>query len=504
VTAPAGTETRTAGNDDGADLRTVAETYRACLPPGQLGELRIDALDRTGVPVVAADWSGPGQPPFSSFGYGRTGQQATVGALGELAESVLLTAHLAASPRRSASYAELREQLGGDAVVDPVTLILPAGGDYRPDRPLQWLAATRWRTGQQVWVPAEFLACRGADLPGDPPPGGWLITPVTNGLGAGDSAERALSHALLELVQRDGNTVSLRALEQGTLVDCATLTDPDVGAVLSQLAAVGLTPQIRLASTEFAVVVHVTARDTDPDAPGLAVTGCGEGAHPDREVAIGKAALEYAASRVRKVFAHGDLSAVADLDPDYLRRELSRPLPEPEQRSLDAMSAWSRMSAPELTALLEPTVLAEHRTVALADLPTVPGGSVDTPEALLRLMLERMADFDVLVLPVTGTAADGRTIHVVKAVVPGLEVETLSYLRIGERVLRQLLDRDSPLVGLGNPSGARRPARLTRAATARLGGPAWLDADAVQATLGPLYPLYREPTRHAVPRLTQA
>ena len=60
-------------------LEQVAQLYRACLPPGRLGELRIDALDRTGVPVVAADWDGPGQPPFSSFGYGRTGGQATVG-----------------------------------------------------------------------------------------------------------------------------------------------------------------------------------------------------------------------------------------------------------------------------------------------------------------------------------------------------------------------------------------------------------------------------------------
>ena len=485
-------------------LEAVADAYRACLPPGELGSLRVDPLDRVGLPVVATDWSGPGQPPFSAFGYGTGEAQARVGALGELAETVLLTADLTGRARETGSFRELVARRGADGVADPLTLGLPAGSPYTPDTVLQWLAATRWRTGEAVLVPAEFVACRAADLPGEAPPGGWLTTPVTNGLGAGDTVERALSHALLELVQRDGNTVSLRALEQGTLVDCAGLRDPGVRAVLDRLAGVGLDPQVRLASTEFAVVVHVTARDTDPDAPPLAVTGCGEGAHPDREVAIGKAAQEYAASRVRKVFAHGGLAAVRALDPGYAARELARPLPPQEDRALAEMARWSRMTAPELTRLLDPVVLAEHRTVALDSLPTVPPGSVEDPGALLAVVLDRLASFDVLVVPVAATAPDGRSVVVVKAVVPGLEVETMSYLRIGERVLRRLLDRGSPLVGLGPAGGSRRPVRLTAAATDRVGGPAWLDADAVAAAVGPLYPLYREPTRHAVPRLRAA
>lgn len=499
--SPSVTATVGSGMTPTVTLADVAATYRACLPPGSLGELRIDPLDRTGIPVVAADWSGPGQPPFSSFGYGTTPEQATVGALGEMAESVLVTAHLARLPRRTATYADLVTELGAERVADPLTLTLPAGGAWSPETSLQWLAMTRWRTGEQVWVPAEFVACRPGDLPGDGPPGGWLTTPVTNGLGAGDSVERALSHALLELVQRDGNTVSLRALEQGTLVDCAAIGDPSVRAVLDGLAGVGLVPQVRLASTEFAVVVHVTARDTDPGAPALAVTGCGEGAHPDREVAIAKAAQEFAASRVRKVFAHGSLDAVRALDAAYLDRELARSLPQQEQRSLQELAAWSRLSAPDLTRLLDPVVLAERRTVPVDDLPTVPTGSVEDPRALLALVLARLADFDVLVLPVTATGPAGEQVTVVKALVPGLEVETLSYLRIGERVLRRLLDRDSPLVGLGPAGGTRLEVRLPADATARVGGPAWLDEAVVAATVGPLYPLYREPTRHAVPRL---
>jgi len=69
-------------------------------------------------------------------------------------------------------------------------------------------------------------------------------------------------------------------------------------------------------------------------------------------------------------------------------------------------------------------------------------------------------------------------------------------------VLRRLLDRGSDLVGLGAPTTADQlPVVLTPEATERVGGPAWLDRAAVERTVGELYPLYREPTRHAPQRL---
>ena len=136
------------------------------------------------------------------------------------------------------------------------------------------------------------------------------------------------------------------------------------------------------------------------------------------------------------------------------------------------------------------------------DLPTSPRAAWETPQALLETWLERLRGFDVLSLAWTRTTPDGAPVHAVKAVVPGLEVETLSYLRIGERVLRRLLDRGSDLVGLGAPTTADQlPVVLTPEATERVGGPAWLDRAAVERTVGELYPLYREPTRHAPQRL---
>jgi len=47
-----------------------------------------------------------------------------------------------------------------------------------------------------------------------------------------------------------------------------------------------------------------------------------------------------------------------------------------------------------------------------------------------------------------------------------------------------------------SPVGSRA---LLDEVVARLGGPAWLDRPRVDEVVGELYPLYREPGRHAAP-----
>ena len=74
-------------------------------------------------------------------------------------------------------------------------------------------------------VPVELAATRFADLLPAEQERERLLTPITNGLGAGPGLEHVLSHALLELVQRDGNSVDYRALDRGIAVDAAA-TDP--------------------------------------------------------------------------------------------------------------------------------------------------------------------------------------------------------------------------------------------------------------------------------------
>ncbi len=119
-----------------------------------------------------------------------------------------------------------RPRTGG--VVDPVELVLPAGSRYTPDLPLRWLPTRRWRTGRRCSSPPSSSPRTPAGSAAGPP-GGFLTTPITNGMGAGDTLERAVAHGIGELLQRDGDTVSFRALEEGVLVDGVAETTRDGG-----------------------------------------------------------------------------------------------------------------------------------------------------------------------------------------------------------------------------------------------------------------------------------
>jgi hypothetical protein len=80
----------------------------------------------------------------------------------------------------------------------------------------------------------------------------------------------------------------------------------------------------------------------------------------------------------------------------------------------------------------------------------------------------------------------------------GLEVETMSYGRIGERGVRRLVEHDEGLAVVGADPGGWARVHLTADAEERLGGPAWFDRAGADRRVGALYALYREPGRHVV------
>jgi hypothetical protein len=132
--------------------------------------------------------------------------------------------------------------------------------------------------------------------------------------------------------------------------------------------------------------------------------------------------------------------------------------------------------------------------VGFAALPGAePGEAVDD---VLAVVLEHLRGFDVLwvdLSPPGGEAAVG------KAIVPGLEVETASYARCGPRNLARLLERDVGLVGSGSPPPGAASLLLPEGHE-----PAWLHVERLRATVGDLYPLYREPGRHVAAKLLLA
>jgi ribosomal protein S12 methylthiotransferase accessory factor len=474
---------------------TAPERYLASFPAGEVEEFPVVGLDVLDVPLHCATLPTTSRHPGGGgLGYGATAEEARTGALGEMAEMALSTRALAGAARVEASYAELVRKEGAGRVQDPRTLALEAGSAYTDDRVLQWLPMSRLRDGESVLVPAELVASTPADLPGPPPPAGWLTTVITNGQGAAFDADRAVVHAVLEVLQRDGNATTFRAMDRGVVVDLDGLTDPDALALLGRLDAAGIEVTVKLASTDLGVVdVYAVGCSRDGSEPvPIMATACGEAAHPDRDTAVRKALHEFAAARARKAFMHGPLDLVRTATPPgYLDAWLSGHPPErlvEEDRALAAMIEWSEAGTPALVGLLRDTVLARRSTVSLAELPTWRGD--DLRARVVDGLHARGFDVLVHLQPSAGDAVAA------KVVVPGCEVETMSYGRIGERGVRRLLERDDPLVAVGADPGGWGRVHLTAEAQERLGGPAWFDREGARRRVGALYPLYREPGRH--------
>lgn len=479
---------------DTPSLEQVESEYRAALAGRQLTELDLTPLDRTGVPthaVIRTDAAGVS----SAVGYGETDQRARIGALGELSEGIFPDDAITTAEWIESSYADLVRTRGSDHVADPLELVLEAGSDYSATQPLIWASATRWRTGEQVFVPVEFLASKPLPLTTRNPHHAWLTTPISNGLGAGMSTEQAVAHGLLELVQRDGDTVSFRALDLGAVVDTDSLDDPQLDALIARIEASGIRVTVKFAADEFVPVLYCVGEDTHSrDAPPIAMSAIGEAAHPDPRVAARKAVLEFAASRARRILAFGDLDYLRATMPDYIAGVEARGIPGgQEPRALREMQKWCRMDHDELRAALDPIFL--RRSVVTASDLTTARYDLSAADSL-PFLLDRLSDFDVLVM--RGADPDAAGIRTAKVIAPRIEVETLSYSRIGERVAKRLLDRGDDLIATSAGEGRAR-IRMTTAAEDRIGGPVWLDQTRLAEKLGDLYPLYREPSWHAAP-----
>ena len=486
------------------DLPDAAARYIESMPPGRVELFSLAPLDLTGVACWNAIFLNQDGTRFHGVvphgvGYGTTDAEAIVGTTGELAEAVHSANAIWRFPRRVASYAALRDELGERGVADPLTLCLPAGSPVDHHSVVEWVPAQRWPGGETVLVPTEIAACSVGDLtPGYQP----FTTPITNGLGAGPSLDFAIGHGLCELLQRDGNGVGFRAMDRGIVLDLGHgPADPRTRALLAKLAELGIEVLPKFASDEFGVAgVYCVGGERDGRAPfPIMVTAAGEAASLDREQALRKALFEFAAARVRKAFSHAPLQAIERVaPPGYTERFRSyHSLAGEESRALRDMMAWLDADGVTLRGYLAETVLSRRATKQFDALPVWNGPLSGTP--IVSELARRFAAAGMEVLFVDFSPATATGVHVVKAIVPGLEVETMSYGRIGARGVRKLLDRGSPLVGIGAPPPGAAPVRLPPAAEAELGGPAWLDVAEVGRIVGRLYPLYREPEVHSAP-----
>ena len=486
-------------------LPEAVRAYLDALPEGRIVGFNLAPIDRTGVPVwfVALFLEDPffvGAMP-SGIGYGATDDEALIGAVAEIAENLMSSVTFPERRKHyqiDVSYDDLVRVFGASSVADPLTLCLPAGSPVGRGTKLDWTPVVRARTGETVLMPLDIAATDYFELREGYTP---FTNLITNGLGAGPDTEFAVGHGLLEILQRDGNGLLFRALDQGVMLDLAGV-GPETRAMLDRLKSLGIRALPKFATDEFGFTnLYVVGYDEDPSrAPApVALSACGEACDPDRERALRKALLEFQAARARKTFGHGPL-ALADTvaPPGYVEAFIQKALPSldlEESRALQAMLAWIDLSGDEFKAMFAETVFSERKTKPFTDLPTTVAPDGHARGRLARARLEQ-AGFDVLYVD---CAPPGSGIGQVKAIVPGLEVETMSYYLIGERNARKLIERDHPLVCFGTPSETLREIRLTPEAIERFGGQPLFDVALAEEIVGAHYPLYREPESHHAP-----
>ena len=475
------------------------ELYRqspgAALKNATTFEFPFGQIDRLGAPLWNVILLTEDGALNDGFGYGPTLERAQTSAWGEAIEWFHARAALKQIPRVFASYAELCER--GENALDPVSLNLQVGTHYTPDSPLQWIEVARHPDGETALVPIEFVAPRYADIAATATASDFVSVPITNGLGAGPTFERALAHGVLELLQRDGNSVSYRALDRGVRVELDEVRDPQTRALLQHLEAEGVEILVKVAALDFGMTnLYVVGYDRDLGRAPLpiALSACGEAVHPDREVALGKALHEFCMARARKTFNHGPLGPIRALAPDgYLRAFRPATMRSEDDRALNQMRDWMNLTHQQFFDMLREPIFAVQETVKFSDLPTTP---IRDDAQLLQLLTDRL-NAENLEIYFSQFTPPGANVCVLKAVVPGLEVETMTYQRIGARNLQRLLERNLPLVGLGNAPASARPIALTQKNQARFPN-AWFDGAQLDAIIGDLYPLYREPGRHVL------
>lgn len=268
--------------------RTARATLRQVWPLRRhLGITRladISELDYLGIPVIVAS-----RPAVQDVQITTT-QGKGVNYVDALASALLEAVERHAASRRQPTLLATVAQLEalGRAYLPPEALNAAPVGEH----PIEWIAATSLRTGQEVLVPAADVL-----YPYFAPPGAVRpMRPSTTGLASGNTTAEAILHALFEVIERDA--VSCHQLGAGAkLLDLDSLPDGSPERWLCdrfKQAGVELFV-LDMSETSLAATFRAITIDHSPRGPRLMVGG--QGAHIYPQVALRRALAEAAQSR---------------------------------------------------------------------------------------------------------------------------------------------------------------------------------------------------------------
>jgi ribosomal protein S12 methylthiotransferase accessory factor len=181
---------------------------------------------------------------------------------------------------------------------------------------LDWVAGAGLLTGRPALAPVDLIRLDMTAMLG------WariLFAPTSNGLATGNTHAEAVLHALHELIERDAIAAYLEEPAARRFVDPAGCTDPLTAAAYQALKAADCAVVVCDATGRVGLPCYV-ATIWSPDVP----MRCGGfGCHVDPAIALGRALVEAAQSRMAAISGARD-----DVD-SGMYREMS-PLIEPD------------------------------------------------------------------------------------------------------------------------------------------------------------------------------
>lgn len=362
----------------------------------------ITGLDDIGIPVTLV--TRPNARSLSvTQGKGATLSAAKLSSLMEAFEH--FHAERCDCPLRLSSYRALERS---HSVAD-VMRLPRTSRPFDPHARMLWSEARDLADGRSVYVPYELVHL---DFSVPAPPGHGYFLFGSNGLGAGRHLDDALTHGLLELVERDALALFYErgpAAQSERRVRLASVDDATCRSLIQRFERAGVGVAVWDMTTDIglaAFLCSVGERQTDPFR--IIGTARGYGCHPDRAVALRRALTEAAQSRLTRIAGSRD-----DMQPAELSR-LRQPFAMDHQR-----------------AHVEQEPHARH------DFGAVPSHTPASPAETLTYARERLSASGLEQVLYVDLSCSDCPVVVVRVLAPGLEgfPDAPDYTR-GARALR--------------------------------------------------------------------
>lgn len=265
-------------------------------------------LDRTGIPCYSA--IRPNSLTIASHqGKGEDEMSAKLSAIMEAAEYAV--AEAPDTPQRLLSL----DQIRGPATLDLASL-LPRGFVIDPALPIHWVEGEDIATRQPILVPYDAVVLGVAPAELTP------ISQSTNGIAAGTTMDRALLHALCELIERDA--VCLWGFRSDTAAFATAIApeafgDAGVDRLVAQIARAGYRIHLFDQTTNIGVPVIYAVMFPADGADKHFDAASGAACHPVAGVAARKAIIEAAQTHVTNIAGARDDIVDAEYDTSLSR-----------------------------------------------------------------------------------------------------------------------------------------------------------------------------------------